>query len=221
MLLPNEHDAKERGEKWELPEGGCPADLLAAAERYKADGGELFDGPPHSGGPSRRYTDDDYMFDGGALPGDSLRDSLDESPRDHPGLAPPGLVRNALSSSGLLGVSNLLGLEHVGGGGPVRRGRSSEEEYTTMDSEGPMQLPDGSPRLPLPEEHEDFTKGVVLKRVPSIGEGLLANMADAPTDAEQQQPAEAAEEAAASKPQEGSGEPMVVDAQDGGGGEAP
>ena len=32
-LLPNEHDAKERGEAWRLPEGGCPADLLRAAEQ--------------------------------------------------------------------------------------------------------------------------------------------------------------------------------------------
>ena len=31
-LLPNEHDAKERGEQWRLPEGGCPADLLRAQQ---------------------------------------------------------------------------------------------------------------------------------------------------------------------------------------------
>lgn len=42
-LLPNEHDAKERGEAWRLPEGGCPADLMGAPASGHPDG-EAADG---------------------------------------------------------------------------------------------------------------------------------------------------------------------------------
>ena len=50
-LLPNEHDAKERGEQWRLPEGGCPADLLRAQqEAAKAAGGNGTGGVTGSAG---------------------------------------------------------------------------------------------------------------------------------------------------------------------------
>ena len=88
-LLPNEHDAKERGEAWRLPEGGCPADLLRAAQQH-AEAEGRGEGCPD--GADGGMHEPGLMVVGGAEAG---HDPYDDDPKGA-GLMPPpvGLPRS-------------------------------------------------------------------------------------------------------------------------------